>query len=30
MQQPIEPAVARMVDMLLQLLGGANPVGMQE
>ena len=30
MEQPIERAVARMVDMLLQLLGGASPVGVQE
>ena len=29
MEQPIERAAARMVDMLLQLLG-ARPVGMQE
>jgi LacI family transcriptional regulator len=29
-EQPIERAAARMVDMLLQLLGGASPVGMQE
>jgi LacI family transcriptional regulator len=30
MEQPIERAAARMVDMLLQLLGGASPVGMHE
>jgi multiple sugar transport system permease protein len=27
MEQPIERAVARMVDMLLQFFGGASPVG---
>jgi hypothetical protein len=30
MEQPIEQAVARMVDLLVQVLGSASPVGMQE
>ena len=29
-EQPIGGAAARMVDMLLHLLDGASPVGMQE